>query len=178
MNSILVPGKLSHDASGWSWAGLNAIPLLEEYRARPEGNVHLLLRGLGAVAGQLTNIDLQVACCMQSGCSLQTNKPILQNVSIYTKEGCQHCSPEMLSQGASSMAFHADPAVLQHDPYRCPLDPLSTSILSPGLEGHLPDSGFFAAETLGSASSATPTTLDHMCCMASWAWAGCAFCAI
>ena len=82
---MLVPCKLSHDASGWSWAGLNAIPLLEEYRARPEGNVHLLLRGLGAVAGQLTNIDLQVACCMQSGCSLQTNQPIWQNVSIYTR---------------------------------------------------------------------------------------------
>ncbi|CAL8460615.1 g144 [Coccomyxa elongata] len=39
-------------------AGLNAIPLLEEYRAAPEGNVHLLLTGLGAVAGQLPNIDL------------------------------------------------------------------------------------------------------------------------
>ncbi|EIE25381.1 hypothetical protein COCSUDRAFT_61600 [Coccomyxa subellipsoidea C-169] len=40
-------------------AGLNAIPLLEEYRASPHGNVHLLLTGLGAVAGQLTNLDLQ-----------------------------------------------------------------------------------------------------------------------
>ena len=39
--------------------GLNAIPLLEEYRASPQGNVHLLLTGLGAVAGQLTNLDLQ-----------------------------------------------------------------------------------------------------------------------
>jgi hypothetical protein len=61
-------------------AGLNAIPLLEEYRARPRGNAHLLLRSLGALAGQLTNID---------------------------------------AQGAASMAFHADPALLQHDPYRC-----------------------------------------------------------
>lgn len=60
-------------------AGLNAIPLLEEYRARPKGNIHLLLTGLGAVTGQLTNIDLQ---------------------------------------GQPSMAFHGDPAIMAHDPYR------------------------------------------------------------
>ncbi len=60
-------------------AGLNAIPLLEEYRAAPEGNIHLLLTGMGAVAGQLTNIDLR---------------------------------------GQPSMAFHGDPALMRHDPYR------------------------------------------------------------
>lgn len=42
---------------GFHVTGLNAIPLLEEYRSKPKGNIHLLLTGLGAVAGQLTNID-------------------------------------------------------------------------------------------------------------------------
>ena len=60
-------------------AGLNAIPVLEEYRAAPAGNLHLLQTAMGAVAGQLTNIDLE---------------------------------------GRASMAFHADPALLRHDPYR------------------------------------------------------------
>lgn len=59
--------------------GLNAIPLLEEYRSSPQGNVHLLLTGLGAVAGQLASLDLQ---------------------------------------GQPSMAFHGDPALMRHDPYR------------------------------------------------------------
>jgi hypothetical protein len=63
----------------WRFAGLNAIPLLEEYRADPEGNIHLLLTGLGAVTGQLTNID---------------------------------------ALGQPSMAFHGDPAIMRHDPYR------------------------------------------------------------
>ncbi len=59
--------------------GLNAIPVLEQYRSDPD-DVHLLLTGLGAVAGQLTNIDLD---------------------------------------GAASLAFHSDPAMMRHDPYRC-----------------------------------------------------------
>ena len=60
-------------------AGLNAIPVLEAYRERPD-DVHLLLTGLGGVVGQLTNID---------------------------------------GDGAASMAFHSDPSILRHDPYRC-----------------------------------------------------------
>ena len=39
-------------------AGLNAIPLLEEYRRRPTPDNALLLQtAMGAVMGQLTNID-------------------------------------------------------------------------------------------------------------------------
>ncbi|KAK9810984.1 hypothetical protein WJX73_003381 [Symbiochloris irregularis] len=58
-------------------AGLNAIPVLEAYLADPD-DLHLLLTGIGGMAGGLTNIDLQ---------------------------------------GATSMGFHSDPALLQHDPY-------------------------------------------------------------
>lgn len=39
-------------------AGLNAIPLLEEYRRRPTPENDILLRtAMGATLGQLTNID-------------------------------------------------------------------------------------------------------------------------
>lgn len=60
--------------------------MLEEYLAQPD-NTYLLTLGLGAVAGELTNIGLE---------------------------------------GAASMAFHSDPALLQHDPHRRAWAPLST----------------------------------------------------
>jgi Family of unknown function (DUF5695) len=59
-------------------SGLNAIPVLEQYRKDPD-DVYLLLTGLGAVAGQLTNID---------------------------------------RDGAASLAFHSDMAMMRHDAYR------------------------------------------------------------
>lgn len=67
-------------------AGLNAIPLLEEYRAAPEGNVHLLLTGLGAVAGQLPNIDLhgQPSMAFHGDPSLMRHDPY-RWLSLHTK---------------------------------------------------------------------------------------------
>ena len=66
-------------------AGLNMIPLIEWYRRHPEEGTFLLEVSMGAMAGQLVNIDLATGCertaslhtcsCEQASSSTSTPPP-------------------------------------------------------------------------------------------------------
>lgn len=103
-HSVSYPlGSGTERVSGHYRAGLNAVPLLAEYKRNPDG-MYLLRLAVGGITNCLPNIGARLR-----------NPPLLSSRDLQTNLNRTAVSAD--ADGAASMGFHLSPANLKFDEY-------------------------------------------------------------